>query len=134
MKKETMFKSPQDVLEQWMQAVNNGEIENLLALYDSKAVLIPTFSNRLLNTPEKLRDYFEKLASREELSIALHEKTVIIQEIDNQNLYSLSGIYNWRFDIDGELFNFEARFSYLIDLSKPSPILPHHSSQIPRML
>ena len=134
MKKETMLKSPQDVLEQWMQAVNSGDIESLLALYDNQAVLIPTFSNRLLDTPEKLRDYFEKLGSREELSIALHEKTVIVQEIDKQNLYSLSGIYNWRFDIDGELFNFEARFSYVIDLSKPNPILHHHSSQIPRML
>jgi hypothetical protein len=134
MKKETMLKSPQDVLEQWMQAVNNGDIESLLALYDIQAVLIPTFSNRLLDTPDKLRDYFEKLGSREDLSIALHEKTVIVQEIDNQNVYSLSGIYNWRFDIDGELFNFEARFSYVIDLSKPSPILHHHSSQIPRML
>ena len=118
---------------QWMKAVNDGNVESLLSLYDNEAVLIPTFSNRLLNTPEKLRDYFEKLGSREELSIALHEKTLIIQELKNQ-IYSLSGIYNWRFAVDGELLNFEARFSYLIDLSKSNPILHHHSSQIPRML
>ena len=61
------MKTPQDVLEQWMQAVNNGDVEGLLGLYDSQAVLIPTFSNRLLNKPDKLRDYFEKLGSREEL-------------------------------------------------------------------
>ena len=128
-----MIKKPKDILEQWMQAVNDGNVESLLSLYDNKAVLIPTFSNRLLNTPEKLRDYFEKLGSREELSIALHEKTLIIQELGNQ-IYSLSGIYNWRFAVDGELLNFEARFSYVIDLSKPNPILHHHSSQIPRML
>lgn len=128
-----MIKNPKDILEQWMKAVNNGNVESLLSLYDNEAVLIPTFSNRLLNTPEKLRDYFEKLGSREELSIALHEKTLIIQELKNQ-IYSLSGIYNWRFAVDGELLNFEARFSYLIDLSKPNPILHHHSSQIPRML
>jgi hypothetical protein len=134
MKKETMMKSPKDVLQQWMRAVNNGDIESLLALYDSKAVLIPTFSNRLLNTPDKLKDYFEKLGSREDLSIALHERTLIVQDLDSQSTFSLSGIYNWRFDIDGELLNFEARFSYVIDLSKPSPILHHHSSQIPRML
>ncbi len=134
MKKETMMKAPQDVLEKWMQAVNSGDIESLLALYDSQAVLIPTFSNRLLNTPDKLRNYFEKLSSREDLSIALHERTLIVQDLNSQSVFSLSGIYNWRFDIDGELLNFEARFSYLIDLSKPSPILHHHSSQIPRML
>ncbi len=128
-----MMKTPQDVLEQWMQAVNNGDVESLLGLYDSQAVLIPTFSNRLLNTPDKLREYFEKLGSREELSIALHEKTLIVQELQNQ-IFSLSGIYNWRFIVDGELLNFEARFSYVIDLSRPSPILHHHSSQIPRTL
>lgn len=127
------MKTPQDVLEQWMQAVNNGDVESLLGLYDSQAVLIPTFSNRLLNAPDKLREYFEKLGSREELSIALHEKTLIVQELKNP-IFSLSGIYNWRFIVDGELLNFEARFSYLIDLSRPSPILHHHSSQIPRML
>ncbi len=127
------MKNPQDILEQWMQAVNNGDVESLLGLYDSQAVLIPTFSNRLLNTPDKLREYFEKLGSREELSIALHEKTLIVQELQNP-LFSLSGIYNWRFIVDGELLNFEARFGYVIDLSRPSPILHHHSSQIPRML
>ena len=128
-----MIKKPKDILEQWMKAVNDNNVESLLSLYDNEAVLIPTFSNRLLNTPEKLRDYFEKLGSREELSIALHEKTLIIQELRNQ-IYSLSGIYNWRFTVDGELLNFEARFSYLIDLSKSNPILHHHSSQIPRTL
>lgn len=128
------MKAPQDVLGQWMRAVNNGDIEGLLDLYDREAVLIPTFSNRILNTPDKLRDYFEKLSSREDLSIALHERTLIVQNLHSKTVFSLSGIYNWRFDIDGELFNFEARFSYVIDLSKPSPILHHHSSQIPRML
>jgi hypothetical protein len=78
------MKTPQDILEQWMQAVNNGDVESLLGLYDSQAVLIPTFSNRLLNAPDKLREYFEKLGSREELSIALHEKTLIVQELKNQ--------------------------------------------------
>jgi len=128
-----MKQSPRDILNQWMQAVNNADIEGLLSLYDPEAVLIPTFSNRILNTPERLRDYFEKLGSRPELSIALHEKTVIIQELQNE-LYALAGIYNWRFAVDGELLNFEARFSYLFDLSKPTPIVHHHSSQIPRTL
>lgn len=125
--------TPQNILEQWIQAVNSGDIESLLGLYDSRAVLIPTFSNRLLNTPDKLREYFERLGGREALSVTLHEKTLIVQELQNQ-VSSLSGIYNWRFMVDDELLNFEARFSYLVDLTKPSPILHHHSSQIPRML
>ena len=115
-----------------MQFVNNGDIESLLDLYDSGAILIPTFSNRILNTPEKLREYFERLGTHEDLSVTLHEKTLAVQELQKQ-IFSLSGIYNWRFNVEGEVLNFEARFSYLIDLSKASPILHHHSSQIPHM-
>jgi len=127
------MRTPKDILMEWMDAVNNGDVEVLLAMYDEHAVLIPTFSNKLPNTPDKLREYFEKLGSREGLSIALHEKTLQVQPI-KEDVYALSGIYNWRFDVEGEMLNFEARFSYIVDLSKPRPILHHHSSQVPRML
>ncbi len=125
--------TPTEVLHQWMAHVNKGNVEGLLGVYDENAVLIPTFSNRLLKGREALRGYFEKLGSKEELSIALHEKTLITQDIGD-NMYTISGIYNWRFAVDGEVLNFEARFDYLLDLKKNSPILHHHSSQIPRAI
>ena len=122
---------PRNFLDEWIQLVNNGDIESLLNLYDNEAILIPTFSNGILNTPEKLRGYFEELGSREELSVS--EKYLVVQELQNQ-IFALGGIYDWRFNVEGEVQNFEARFSYLVDLSKPSPILHHHSSQVPRTL
>ena len=127
------MRRPEDVLKAWITAVNAGDIKNLLSLYDQRAILIPTFSNRLLNNPEKIRDYFEKLGSRQELSIALHEKTLGVQSI-GEDVYALSGIYCWRFLLEDELLSFEARFSYLVDLKKSKPIIHHHSSQIPRMI
>ena len=125
--------TPEQVLKAWMAAVNNADLEGLIALYDESAVLIPTFSNRLLGTPAMIRDYFVRLAGREELSIALHEKTLRIQTL-SQEVHAMSGIYCWRFAVDGELLSFEARFSYVLDFSKPRPIIHHHSSQIPRTL
>ena len=116
-----------------MHAVNSGNVEMLLALYNEKAVLIPTFSNRLLGNHGKIREYFELLSTREELSIALHEKTLGVQAIKD-DVFAMHGIYCWRFMIDGELLSFEARFSYVLDMGLPNPILQHHSSQIPRML
>jgi len=95
--------------------------------------LIPTFSNRVLSTRATIREYFERLCSREELSIALHEKTLIARPIENDT-HVLCGIYCWRFAIDGELLSVEARFSYVLDSALPSPIRHHHSSQIPRTL
>ncbi len=121
---------PRNFLDEWIQLVNNGDIESLLNLYDNEAILIPTFSNGILNTPEKLRGYFEELGSREELSVSVNEKYLVVQELQNQ-IFALGGIYDWRFNVEGDVQNFEARFSYLIDLSKPSPILHHHSSQVP---
>ncbi|HPO91004.1 MAG TPA: DUF4440 domain-containing protein [Victivallales bacterium] len=128
-----MIETPKGVIEKWMEAINHGNIEALVGLYDTKAVLIPTFSNRLLNSKEKILEYFEKLAKREELRVTIHEKTLQIQHIKNE-IFVASGIYTWHFAIDGETFIFEARFTYVIDISNPNPILHHHSSQIPRTL
>lgn len=128
-----MSSPPEQILAEWMQAVNKRDIEALLSFYNTNAVLIPTFSNKLLTTPEDIRDYFVKLSNREELNVSLHEKTLSVQLIKNE-IYILSGIYCWRLTIDKELFTFEARFSYTIDASLESPIINHHSSQIPRML
>ena len=127
------MKQPGDVLKSWMTAINRGDVESILSLYDEAAVFIPTFSSRLINPRERLQEYFETLASREELSIALHEKTLIVQSLQN-DLHALFGIYCWRFAVDGELLSFEARFSYIVDLKLPRPIIHHHSSQIPRVL
>ncbi len=128
-----MTTEPKDILSKWLDAINAGDIESILELYNKEAILIPTFSNRLLNNPGKIREYFERLGSYEELSIALHEKTLTVQPIGDTK-YALCGIYCWRFMLDDELLSFEARFSYVIDSSLESPIVHHHSSQIPRML
>ena len=128
-----MIKTPEELLQRWMRCVNEGDASGLLALYNERAVLIPTFSNRLLTTPEGVEDYFLRLVARKDLSIALHEKTVRFQKIQGE-VYAASGIYCWRFMVEEEMLSFEARFSYVFDLSLEAPILQHHSSQIPRML
>ena len=128
-----MIKKPENILKEWMSAVNKGDIKSLLSFYDKKAILIPTFSNRILSSPKEIRKYFERLLSREELSLAFHNNTLNIQSIKNDT-YVLSGIYCWRFAIAGELFSFEARFCCIMDLALLNPIIHHHSSQIPIML
>ena len=128
-----MTTEAKDILNKWINAINKADIESVLGLYHKDAILIPTFSNRLLNDPNKIREYFERLGGYAELSIALHEKTLTVQPIGNDK-YALCGIYCWRFLLDDELLSFEARFSYVIDPSLERPIIHHHSSQIPRML
>lgn len=100
------MKKPEHILNEWVIAVNKGDIKHLLALYDKSAILIPTFSNRLLKTPKDLRDYFVRLRNRKGLSVELHKNTLIIQKI-KEDVFTLSGIYRWRFFVDDELLTFE---------------------------
>ncbi len=125
--------NPNDFLNEWAELVNDRDLAGVLAKYDESAVLIPTFSNRLLNTPARIREYFETLCNRDELLLSLHERPRLITPV-GEGLYALAGIYRWRFAVEDAPLNFEARFTFLLDLGRPSPILNHHSSQIPRML
>lgn len=127
------MKKPEQILRDWIEAVNKRDMEKILAFYNRNAILIPTFSNRILDSPEKIRGYFEKLASNDELNVKLHENTVKVQNV-SENISALSGIYRWQLSVEGESLSFEARFSFIMDLNLQDPVIQHHSSQIPRML
>jgi hypothetical protein len=128
-----MFDSPLEILERWIDYVNNRDAEGLICLYHESAVLMPTFSDRILDRPEKIRDYFMRLAAREKLRISLHKKTVHEQAISGTWVV-ISGLYRWKMTVEGERISYEARFSFLLDPRQDKPIIHHHSSQIPRMI
>jgi hypothetical protein len=123
----------QEVINNWINYIKDHNIEKLINLYDKSAIIIPTFSDSILNTPEKIRNYFEKLLQRKELQIAMHNKTIHQQFID-KDIVIISGIYYWKFIVEEELMTYEARFTFVMNLSKTSPIIHHHSSQLPRMI
>ncbi len=128
-----MFNSPKDILNLWIESINSRNLKNVLGFYDETAILLPTFSNKFFHNPKGIKSYFVKISSHKELLVKLHDNTLTVQDLSN-GLYSLSGIYCWRFEVDGEVLNFEARFTFIMNIKKTSPIIHHHSSQIPRML
>lgn len=128
-----MFEQPAQVLDTWLEGVNSGELEKVASLYSQKAVLLPTFSNKRLQTPKDIQAYFAALGSHEGLRVSLHPDTTVIQRLSNA-IHCLGGLYCWQFKIDAQLLQFEARFSFLVDLAFDAPIIHHHSSQIPRGL
>jgi hypothetical protein len=115
----------------WADCVNQGRIDDLIALYHECAVLMPTFSPHAAKNREELRSYFTQLSSRENLYVKLHAKTLDCLRTGEQS-YVVNGIYDFKFSIDGTLQTFPSRFTLVIDLGKESPILHHHSSQMPR--
>ena len=78
------MKEAKQIFNDWIEYVNNSDVESLLNLYDRNAILIPTFSNNILNTPNKLREYFENLGTRDNLSITEDKENLIIQELENR--------------------------------------------------
>ena len=128
-----MIATPEALIHAFIEGVNTGAPEQLINLYHENAVLIPTFSSRMRKSPQQIRDYFETLCQHKDMSISLHDTTITTLPILN-NSFAISGLYCWRFSVDDEMLNFEARFSYVVNLDLPRPILQHHSSQIPRTL
>lgn len=127
------MQAAKDFVYRWISGINTANVDQLTAMYDDSALLIPTFSNRILNTPAKIRDYFERLSAKQDISISLHEN-LLYQQCVQDEIVALHGIYTWRFSVDDEPLSFEARFSYLVDLKREKPIINHHSSQVPRVL
>jgi len=125
--------SPEGVLRAWISAVNDGSVEQVVALYAEDAVLLSTFSAPILFGTKTIREYFERLAARPGLSVTLHDKTLHFRALSG-GCSVASGIYCFRFEVDGELLSFEARFTFVIEAAAPHPIVHHQSAQIPRAL
>jgi hypothetical protein len=117
----------------WADCVNNSLINDLIALYHEGAVLMPTFSPRIAKNKKGLESYFKQLSSREGMHVKTHEETLNCLQI-NVKTFVVNGIYDFKFNVDGSFLVFPSRFTFVIDLGKKSPILHHHSSQIPRTL
>jgi hypothetical protein len=127
------FETPQDVLKTWIDRVNALDLKGILELYADNASLLPTFSPHVADTQEKLAKYFTQLASRDNMSVSLHQRTV--QNIPiRDGIHAIVGTYHFAFDVDEDPLTFASRFTMVIDLNQQSPIVQHHSSQVPRTL
>ena len=128
-----IFKNAEEVLFQWVSRVCSGNPDNIAALYHESAVLVPTFSPHTVITTEGVRNYFGQLATRDGLGVRLHNKALRKQSLSD-TVHTLSGIYSFEFEVDQVLLSFPSRFSFMVDISLATPILHHHSSQVPRNL
>lgn len=119
-------------LNHWIDAVNAGEAGTLTRMYADDARLLPTFSPHLLRGAA-IRTYFDALVARPNVSAELHHHSVLARSLTDA-LWDLSGVYSFRFEVDGVLLTFPSRFTFTLDVTSDAPILTHHSSQVPRTL
>lgn len=127
------YQKAEDVLSEWISGICNGQMEKVEELYHENAVLIPTFSPHTVNTCAGIRNYFEQLATRDNLQVRVYEKSLKKQFVGG-NSWVLSGIYAFEFEVDQLLLTFPSRFTFAVNLDQENPIIHHHSSQVPRNL
>jgi len=125
--------TPEKILEQWIEYVNQLEVESVVDLYDDKSIFLPTFSPHRISKPQQINEYFRQLSTRQNMRVELQSGTLRKVAI-GENKYIITGIYSFHFVVDDTNLTFPSRFTFILDISKEKPIIHHHSSQIPRTL
>lgn len=117
----------------WAGAINAGELEKVVGLYNGASTLTPTFSTSSVNDRDSLNQYFTNLGSRKGVNVSLQDDTINCQHC-GANIYILTGTYTFGFEVDGNMESFPSRFTFVVNMDDEQPILHHHSSQAPQAL
>lgn len=112
------------LFEQWNSALQSGIPKNVVALYDSDAVLLPTISNDVCHNHKEIEKYFVNFLGLEPVG-KIDESNITVFD----HLAMNSGIYTFSFK-DGS--KVQARYTFVYRWNgKNWLIIKHHSSQMP---
>jgi uncharacterized protein (TIGR02246 family) len=123
--------TPEQAVEQafqtWILAVGSGKSENITKLYTENAVLLPTFSPKVHNTPALRKGYFETIAALKKLVVTVQEQHLRIFG----NIAINSGLYTFSHEKDGKTVATPARFTFVYEKTPQGwSIVEHHSSKV----
>ena len=112
-------------LDQWAKSVELTNIQNVLDCYAQSAVLTPTVSNKIRQTPDQIKDYFESFLSKIDGAVSWDQ--TIVQEV-RPDVVTWAGIYTFQLNSGP----FTARFTFNVKkIGEDWKILHHHSSGLP---
>ena len=118
-----------DALNIWIQLVSKHGVDEVVDLYAEDGLLLGTFSDKIRQGKDKIREYFEFFLNKKP------HATVIdyIQHIIDDNNYSVNGFYDFEVDSqDGTRQVSRARFTFVFQKQNGVfKILSHHSSVMP---
>lgn len=112
------------LFEQWNKALQTRMPKNVVALYEYDAILLPTISNTVCQTHEKIEQYFDNFLSLEPIG-KIDASTVRIFGSIAMN----SGTCTFTFKSGNPI---QARFTFIYRWNGEKwMIMTHHSSQMP---
>ena len=118
--------NPKEILKSWDEYFNNDNLPCILNLYDTRSILIPTFSSEILSDKRQIKEYFVNVIKEQKGSVEIQYNSIYEQKI-GENIYLLNGNYIFKLK---RKKNILARFTFLINPLSVNPIKHHHSSRI----
>ena len=118
----------ENVIQKWADYVNQSNFQKLLGLYAPDSTMIPTFFKKILINSSEIQEYFVML-SEWETTVEILEESFCTKRIEMG--YLVNGEYIFNMNRSKPSQSIQARFSFLLDLSREDPILLHHSSALP---
>jgi len=112
------------LFDEWNNALQTGDPEQVAALYATNAILLPTMSNLVRHNHEEIKDYFVHFLQKGPVGV-----------IDESNVRTFgqiainSGIYTFSFK---DKTSVQARFTFVYRRDGERwLIVEHHSSRMP---
>ena len=118
----------ENLLRKWEVCLNNKDLEGIVKLYTSDAVLWGTFSDIIRDNHELIREYFEVLFLKDNLNVKFGESN--LRSFGEAAIYS--GEYEFSYQGEEKVVC-PARFSFVFYRNKEGEyrIIDHHSSLVP---
>ena len=118
--------NPKEILKSWEEYFNSDNLQCILDLYDTRSILIPTFSSEILSNKRQIKEYFINVLKKQKGSVEIQYNSIFVQKV-GEKFYLLTGNYIFKLK---RKKNFPARFTFLINTLNVNPIKHHHSSLI----
>ncbi len=115
-------------LTQWKEAVEGGNVDAIMKLYDKHAIMISTFAQDPLTKREQIEGYFKRVIVNPDIKVEIedtHPRTFGTMAVN-------SGRYTLSYTQEGEQVTIPARFSFVYSLEGGKwLIVDQHSSRVP---
>jgi uncharacterized protein (TIGR02246 family) len=121
-------------LDEWIGAINDGNINSVGALYAPDAVLLATFAPEPLTTPGKRRNYFVQFKARKNMTAVVDHCIVTTL---GKDAGTASGLYTFSYESEnGAPQTVKARFVFVYARAAEGDwlIVAHHSSVVPAVI
>lgn len=117
-------------LMRWAEVVSQGRLDDLLALYASDAILVPTMADEVGGHADERRAYFESFLANPGLSCHIDSLRKRISH--KLGTVVVGGHYTFAFDRDGVRQELPARYLFTFEeIDGDWLITGHHSSKMP---